>query len=155
MAAYAHRMVQAAGQDGLGEQVRVTQFSCEVIGILAAKGQGGMGDQDDIVLLLPLHTLQRRVTGGRKVSMRAVSMENGNNARRLKASLRQLLRERRRLGDGDAYAFDVRINVLALLFSLFIGAVSAIFRRAGRRKWIRSRRCSTNRLRKRATLARK
>jgi hypothetical protein len=87
MAAYAHRMVQAAGQDGLGEQVRVTQFSCEVIGILAAKGQGGMGDQDDIVLLLlPLHTLQRRVTGGRKVSMRAVSMENGNNARRLKAS---------------------------------------------------------------------
>jgi hypothetical protein len=48
----------AAGRDRLGEQVRVKQFSCEVIGILAAKGQGGMGDQDDVVLV-PLHTLQR------------------------------------------------------------------------------------------------
>jgi putative ABC transport system permease protein len=38
-----------------------------VIGILAAKGQGGMGDQDDTVVL-PLHTLQRRVTGSRKVN---------------------------------------------------------------------------------------
>jgi putative ABC transport system permease protein len=93
----------AAGQGGLGEQVRVKQFSCEVIGILAAKGQGGMGDQDDIVLL-PLHTLQRRVTGGRKVGTLAVSMEDGSNAARLKASLRQLLRERRRLGDGDSDA---------------------------------------------------
>jgi putative ABC transport system permease protein len=52
-------------------------------------------------VLLPLPTLQRRATGGRKVSMLAVSMEDGSNGTRLKASLRQLLRERRRLGDGD------------------------------------------------------
>lgn len=32
-----------AGQTGLGEQLRVKQFSCEVVGILASKGQGGMG----------------------------------------------------------------------------------------------------------------
>ncbi|MFC0132561.1 multidrug ABC transporter substrate-binding protein [Massilia eurypsychrophila] len=90
----------AVGQDGLGRQVRVKQFSCEVIGILAAKGQGGMGDQDDLVLV-PLHTLQRRITGGSKVSTLAVSMEDGSDAPRLKASLRQLLRERRRLGEAD------------------------------------------------------
>jgi putative ABC transport system permease protein len=48
--------------------------------------------------------VQRRVTGGRKVGMLAVSMEDGSNATRLKASLRQLLRERRRLGDGDGGA---------------------------------------------------
>jgi putative ABC transport system permease protein len=43
------------GSTGLGEQLRIKQFSCEVIGILAAKGQGGMGDQDDTVVV-PLHT---------------------------------------------------------------------------------------------------
>ena len=37
------------GQTGLGQQLRVRKFSCTVIGILAAKGQSGMGDQDDTV----------------------------------------------------------------------------------------------------------
>jgi putative ABC transport system permease protein len=40
-----------AGQNGLGEQLRVRKFSCTVIGILAANGQNGMGDQDDIVVV--------------------------------------------------------------------------------------------------------
>ena len=44
-----------------------------MIGILAAKGQSGMGDQDDTVVV-PLHTLQRRVTGSRKVATLLVSM---------------------------------------------------------------------------------
>jgi hypothetical protein len=61
---------------GLGAQLRVKQFSCDVVGILAAKGQGGMGDQDDAVVV-PLRTLQRRVTGSRKVSTLSVSMEGG------------------------------------------------------------------------------
>jgi putative ABC transport system permease protein len=99
-----------AGQTGLGQQLRVKQFSCNVVGILAAKGQGGMGDQDDIVLV-PLHTLQRRVTGSRKVGMLSVSMEDGSDSTRLKASLRQLLRERRKLGDAGDKGADDNFNI--------------------------------------------
>jgi putative ABC transport system permease protein len=95
-----------AGQTGLGAQLRVKQFSCSVIGILAAKGQGGLGDQDDVVVV-PLHTLQRRVTGGRKVSTLLVSMEEASDSEPLKASLRQLLRERRKLADGDDDNFNI------------------------------------------------
>jgi putative ABC transport system permease protein len=94
------------GQTGLGEQLRIKQFSCDVIGILAAKGQGGMGDQDDTVLV-PLHTLQRRVTGSRKVGTLSVSMEDGSDSAPLKASLRQLLRERRKLAEGDDDNFNL------------------------------------------------
>jgi putative ABC transport system permease protein len=94
------------GETGLGELLRVKQFSCTVIGILAAKGQGGLGDQDDTVLV-PLHTLQRRVTGSRKVGMLAVSMEDGSDSTRLKAGLRQLLRERRKLAEGDDDNFNI------------------------------------------------
>ena len=82
------------GQTGLGQALRVKQFSCGVVGILAAKGQGGLGDQYDTVVL-PLHTLQRRVTGNHRVGTLTVSMEDGSDSTRLKASLRQLLRERR------------------------------------------------------------
>ena len=95
-----------AGQTGLDQPLRVKQFSCTVIGVLASKGQGGMGDQDDTVLV-PLHTLQRRVTGSRRVSTLSVSMEEGADSTPLKASLRQLLRERRKLADGDDDNFNI------------------------------------------------
>ncbi|MCX7277808.1 MAG: ABC transporter permease [Burkholderiales bacterium] len=94
------------GQTGLGAQLRVKQFSCDVIGILAAKGQGGMGDQDDVVVV-PLHTLQRRVTGSRKVGTLLVAMQDGSDSAPLKASLRQLLRERRKLTESDDDNFNI------------------------------------------------
>jgi putative ABC transport system permease protein len=122
-----------AGQTGLGEMLRVKQFSCDVIGILAAKGQGGMGDQDDTVVV-PLHTLQRRVTGSRRVDSLAVSMVDGADSAPLKASLRQLMRERRKLAAGDDDNFNIfdtqqlaetLASTMGVLTSL-LGAVAAV-----------------------------
>jgi putative ABC transport system permease protein len=121
------------GKTGLGEQLRVKQFSCTVIGILAAKGQGGMGDQDDVVVL-PLHTLQRRVTGSRKVGTLLVSMEDGSNSTPLKASLRQLLRERRKLADSDDDNFNIfdtqqlaeTLSSTTEVLTTLLGAVAAV-----------------------------
>jgi len=121
------------GQTGLGQQLRVKQFSCNIIGILASKGQGGMGDQDDAVVL-PLHTLQRRVTGSRKVSTLQVSMEEGSDSAPLKASLRQLLRERRKLAEADDDNFNIfdtqqlaetLSSTMSVLTNL-LGAVAAV-----------------------------
>ena len=123
----------ATGVTGVGEQLRVKQFSCEVIGILAAKGQGGMGDQDDTVVV-PLHTLQRRVTGNNKVSTLSVSMADGVDAVPLKASLRQLMRERRKLAESDDDNFNIfdtqqlaetLSGTMGVLTSL-LGAVAAV-----------------------------
>jgi putative ABC transport system permease protein len=123
----------AAGQTGLGEPLRVKQFSCSVIGILAAKGQGGMGDQDDSVVV-PLHTLQRRVTGSRKVNTLLVSMEDGSDSTRLKTSLRQLLRERRKLADSDDDNFNIfdtqqlaeTLSGTTQVLTTLLGAVAAV-----------------------------
>jgi putative ABC transport system permease protein len=121
------------GVTGLGEQLRIKQFSCNVVGILAPKGQGGMGDQDDAVLV-PLHTLQRRVTGNRKVSFLIVAMAEGSDSTPLKASLRQLLRERRKLASSDDDNFnifdtqqlaDTLSSTMGVLTDL-LGAVAAV-----------------------------
>ena len=122
-----------AGGPGLGELLRIRQFSCEVIGILAGKGQGGMGDQDDTVVV-PLHTLQRRVTGSRRVNTLAVSMEEGSDSTRLKAGLRQLLRERRSLAEGDDDNFNIfdtqqlaeTLSSTMGVLTTLLGAVAAV-----------------------------
>jgi putative ABC transport system permease protein len=94
------------GQTGLGQALRIKQFSCTVIGILASKGQSGMGDQDDAALV-PLHTLQRRVSGTRRVDALLVSMEDGADSGPLKASLNKLMRERRKLKADDDDNFNI------------------------------------------------
>jgi putative ABC transport system permease protein len=123
----------AIGVNGLGERLRVKQFSCDVVGILLGKGQGGMGDQDDVVVV-PLHTLQRRVTGSHKVSTLLVSMEDGSDSTPLKASLRQLLRERRKLADSDDDNFNIfdtqqlaeTLSSTTQVLTTLLGAVAAV-----------------------------
>ena len=120
-------------QTGLGAQLRVKQFSCDVIGILAAKGQGGMSDQDDTVVV-PLRTLQRRVTGTRKVGTLLVAMQEGSDSTPLKASLRQLLRERRKLAENDDDNFNIfdtqqlaeTLSSTTEVLTTLLGAVAAV-----------------------------
>ncbi len=118
----------------LGEQLRVRQFSCQVIGLLASKGQSGMGmDQDDVVIL-PLHTVQRRLTGNQNVGTLLVSMKDGTDTERLKASLEQLLRERRKLSEHDDNNFNVldtrqiadTLSGTTRVMTMLLGAVAAV-----------------------------
>jgi putative ABC transport system permease protein len=121
------------GQSGLGEQLRVRKFSCTIIGILAAKGQSGLGDQDDFVVV-PLRTLQRRVTGSLKVATLLVSMQDGSDGARLKASMTQLLRERRNVAAGDDDNFNIfdtqqlaeTLSSTTKVLTALLGAVAAV-----------------------------
>ncbi len=91
----------------VGAQLRVKKISCEVVGLLASKGQGSFGNDQDDVVLVPLKTLQRRITGNTRVNTLLVSMMDGSEAARVKASIGQLLRERRKLAAGDEDNFNV------------------------------------------------
>ncbi|MCL4183989.1 MAG: ABC transporter permease [Burkholderiaceae bacterium] len=118
----------------LGEPLRVKQFSCEVVGQLASKGQGAMGNDQDDVVLVPLRTLQRRVTGNTRVSTLLVSMKDGSDAERVKSSLTQLLRERRKLAEADENNFNVldtrqladTLSGTTKVMTMLLGAVAAV-----------------------------
>jgi putative ABC transport system permease protein len=121
-------------QEALGEQVRVKQFSCNVVGVLASKGQAAMGNDQDDVVLVPLRTLQRRVTGNQRVNTLLVSMRDGSDADSVKASLSQLLRERRKLAEGDDNNFNVldtkqladTLSGTTKVMTTLLGAVAAV-----------------------------
>ena len=124
----------SVGSNGLGQQLRLKQFSCEVIGVLGSKGQAAMGNDQDDTVLVPLHTLQRRVTGNLKVATLLVSMQDGSDSTRLKASLTQLLRERRKLAAGDEDNFNVldtqqlaeTLSGTTKVMTTLLGAVAAV-----------------------------
>ena len=121
-------------RSALDEEVRVKQFSCKVVGVLSAKGQGAMGNDQDDVVLLPLHTMQRRVTGNQRVATLLVSMKDGSDSERVKASLTQLLRERRKLAEADDDNFNVldtrqiaeTLSGTTQVMTTLLGAVAAV-----------------------------
>ncbi|NSW86770.1 MAG: ABC transporter permease [Syntrophobacteraceae bacterium] len=95
------------GQEALGEKIRLQKLSCEVIGLLAAKGQSTMGtDQDDIVVI-PLSTFQRRIAGNQDVGFIQVSVEEGVATEKVQNDIVRLLRERRHLSSSDDDNFNV------------------------------------------------
>ena len=94
--------------DPLGERIRLKKLSCEVIGLLLAKGQSTMGsDQDDLVVI-PLRTLQRRIAGNQDVTLIQVSIHDGESTERAKAEIERVMRERRHIGRGEQDNFSVR-----------------------------------------------
>ena len=118
----------------IGEPLRVKQISCEIIGVLASKGQGAFGNDQDDMVLLPIKTLQRRITGNTRVNTLLVSMKEGSDANRVKASLSQLLRERRKLADSDEDNFNVldtkqladTLSGTTKVLTMLLGAVAAV-----------------------------
>lgn len=92
----------------IGNNIRIKTFACLIIGLLAAKGQGTSGvDQDDIVLM-PLSTVQRRLTGNRDISSIMIALKNDTDAKSAIKQIRVLMRERRRLAENEPDNFDVR-----------------------------------------------
>jgi putative ABC transport system permease protein len=96
-----------ADQDPVGANIRLQAISCQVIGLLASKGQGGMGmDQDDLVLV-PLHTYQRRISGDRKASNIQIGVREGSDAKLVQNEVVTLMRQRRGIQPGQEDDFTV------------------------------------------------
>jgi putative ABC transport system permease protein len=118
----------------VGDELRVKNFSCEVIGLLVSKGQGSMGgDQDDSVVM-PLRTLQRRLSGSQDVSMLMVSVREGQSTETAQRQIEALLRERRHISDDEQNDFNVlntkeiaqTMSGATRVLTALLGAVAAV-----------------------------
>lgn len=97
----------------IGTKLRIGSASCEVIGLLKPKGQSGMGDQDDTIIV-PLSTLQRRLLGKKSahdIGQIMISAEDSANSDLLIADITSLMRQRRNLQGNEEdnfFVFDTR-----------------------------------------------
>ncbi|MEW6131926.1 MAG: ABC transporter permease [Pseudomonadota bacterium] len=118
----------------IGGEIRVKQFSCEVIGLLAPKGQSAMGSDQDDTIVMPLRTVQRRLTGNTDVRALMVSVKDGVPTDKVKKQIEQLMRERRKLADNEDNnftVFDTRqiadtLTGTIRVMTTLLGAVAAV-----------------------------
>jgi putative ABC transport system permease protein len=120
--------------DPIGRSIRVNNVSCEVIGLLVAKGQSSFGtDQDDIVIM-PIRAFHRRMAGNTDISRILVSAKDNVDTSKVQADIERLLRERRNITPGKEDDFSVRdmkqivqatAGTTAMLTGL-LGAVAAV-----------------------------
>jgi putative ABC transport system permease protein len=95
--------------DPLGQTIRVNSLPFRVVGVLIPKGtSAAMGDDQDDIILIPLTTLQKKVTGQpwlRWIMVSAVSRQGSYAAQQ---QITSLLRDRHRIRSGDDNDFFVR-----------------------------------------------
>jgi putative ABC transport system permease protein len=121
-------------QEALGEKLRLNKLSCQVIGLLEAKGQSAGGrDQDDLVVI-PLRTFWRRVAGNQDVQMIYVSAREGASTSKVQRDIELLMRERRRIAANEDDDFNVRdmkeiteaLTGTTRVLTTLLGAVAAV-----------------------------
>lgn len=94
------------GGEAVGTRIRVGDVSCDVIGTLTTRGQGGFGDQDDVVIM-PIKQVQRRFSGNRDIRLMMVGTDPAYDSAQVQESIKQMLRERRKITGGKEDDFNI------------------------------------------------
>ena len=116
--------------DAVGQRFRLGAITCEVIGTLNTRGQGGFGDQDDTVVM-PIKAVQRRLTGNRDIRLMLVGVDQAYSSAGVQDAISALLRERRSITGGkedDFNIFDTKqiSDTLTGTTTLLTGIVAAV-----------------------------
>lgn len=121
-------------KDPLGQSIRFNGITCKVVGVFQSKGQSGGGNDQDDFVLIPVHTLQRRIAGNMDIDAIYVSAKDGASTTKIKEDIEKLMRERRHIAGGEADDFFVRDmqEIMATLtgttriLTTLLGAVAAV-----------------------------
>jgi len=126
-------------EDGIGQTVRLGRVPFTVVGVLASKGQGGFGQDQDDVVVVPLEAARRRLSTSQGVPPGAVQgiavgVDDARNLASAQAEIEGLLRQRHKIEPGADDDFAVR-NISQIvatrtattnLMSKLLGAVAGI-----------------------------
>jgi len=97
-----------AGEDPVGQLLRVRNVPFKIIGVLKEKGQGAFGQDQDDLLIAPYSTVLYRLSGHvhvNQILVRAVSLEQMGQAQ---AEITSILRESHKIAEGEDDDFTVR-----------------------------------------------
>jgi putative ABC transport system permease protein len=121
--------------DPIGQTIRINNLPFKVVGLLTSKGtSAAMGQDQDDIILIPITTLQKKITGQdwlRWIMVSAVSREASYPAQQ---QITGLLRDRHRIRPGQDDDFFVRnladiadlADQQAKLFTVLLASIASI-----------------------------
>ncbi len=122
------------GSPAVGETIRVGNMPCTIVGTLAAKGQSAFGSDQDNTVVMPLRTFLRRIAGNTRIATISVSASTADDLAPVQASMIDILRDTRRVGENEDDDFSVRdltqiaatMSSTTSLMTGLLGAVAAV-----------------------------
>jgi putative ABC transport system permease protein len=127
------------GVDAVGETVRIRNQSFTVVGVMAVKGSGSFGEDQDDVVFAPYTTVQRKLRGrdGTNISGITISARSADDIEATTARIEEVLRAEHELIPGQDNDFMVRTqdDMMSMLtsttqtmtmFTLAIAVVSLV-----------------------------
>ena len=126
-------------EDPIGQTVRLGRVPFTVVGVLGSKGQGGFGQDQDDMVVVPLETARRRLSNSQSmppgaVQQISVGVDDAKNLASAQSEIEALLRQRHKIEPGAEDDFAVR-NISQIvatrtattnLMSKLLGAVAGI-----------------------------
>ena len=124
-------------QDPIGQNIRIRNIPFTVIGVLKAKGQTGMGQDQDDVILAPSTSVLYRLKGDRHsaaIDMINASAISSDKVAAATAELRTILRKSHKLTEGQDDDFTVRSQAEIMqtatettkTMTLLLGSIAAV-----------------------------
>ena len=98
------------GVDPVGARIRIRNQSFQVLGVMAAKGSGQFGEDQDDAIFIPYTTVNKKLRGrdGTNISEITVSAASADRINEVADEITAVLREEHRLGPGQDNDFMVR-----------------------------------------------
>jgi putative ABC transport system permease protein len=125
-----------AGADPIGETIRVRNLPFRVVGVLAAKGQSMVGQDQDDTAVMPYTTVQRKLLGQQipSINQAMVSAVSQQATTITQQQITSLLRQRHKIAQGESDDFLVRnmtdaaqtFTQLTTIMTLLLGSIAAI-----------------------------
>ncbi|MFB3813816.1 MAG: ABC transporter permease [Terriglobales bacterium] len=92
----------------VGQTIRIGNLPFTVVGVLAAKGQSGMGQDQDDTVIVPITTMQKKINGQNWLQFIMVSAISQKASYAAQQQITALLRDRHRIRPGQEDDFMVR-----------------------------------------------
>jgi putative ABC transport system permease protein len=122
-----------AGQNPVGQNIKVNGSNFEVLGVLAAKGTSGITNEDDVVMA-PITTVQSALTGAGPVDSITVQATSESSLNEAEAEVSTVIEERHKITNTAEPGFQVlnqgslleTSNSTSSVFTTLLGEVAAI-----------------------------
>jgi putative ABC transport system permease protein len=96
------------GEDPVGQIIRVKNLPFRVLGVLAPKGQGQWGNDQDDIVVAPYTTIQKKLLGITWLTQVMVSATRAEAVEETAVAITRLIRLRHRITNPDEDDFSVR-----------------------------------------------